>query len=396
MGALKGIKVLEFTHYIAGPYCGQVFADHGADVIKVEPLHGDPSRYENPMHNGKSLYFPTMNRNKKSISLDLKSSDSNKILKELIKESDIIVTNYATGVPERLGFDYETVKEINEKIIMIHITGFGLTGPYKNKNAYDGIIQAMSGVADLSGEPGRSPMKAGIYVADHVAAIQGVVGGLLALHSRQQTGQGQLVDIGMLDSMVSMLGFNLTAVNATDHVPTRIGNRSLNVFATIFPTKDGYVNVSPLTDKMWESFCTIIGRPEWLEDSSPYSKMDGRIDHYDNLEALISEWTIKRPTNEVVQLFEDGKVPAGAVRTMKEVVNDEHLQGRGMIKELEIPGYGTLEVPGVPVHLDATPSYRADGPPDLGQHTEEVLKSIGYSTKKTNKLSTAGIINCGK
>src|SRR5699024_6838302 len=266
MKALDGIKVLDFTHFIAGPYCSQTLADHGADVIKVEPINGEPSRTAYPVHESNSVYFAAMNRNKRGMAIDMKSIEGKKIVKKLLKKSDIVVTNYSVGDPEKLGIDYETISEINLKVIMVHITGFGLSGNRKNNSAFDGIVQAMSGISHLTGDSDGAPKKAGLFIADHIAGYQGVIGALLALQSHGKTGKGQLVDVSMLDGMVSMLAYNLSLVSLFDKEPHRAGNRSTNVFATTFPTKDGYVYIAPIAEKMWVSLCELIDKPEWARE----------------------------------------------------------------------------------------------------------------------------------
>src|SRR5699024_8696105 len=213
MKALDGIRVLDCTHFIAGPYCSQTLADHGADVIKIEPINGEPSRKANPMHDDFSVYFASMNRNKRGLAVDMKSEQGKQMMHKLVETADTLVTNYSVDITDKLGIDYKTISKINPKIIMVHITGFGLTGENKDRSAFDGIVQAMSGIAHLTGEHDGPPKKAGLFIADHIAGFHGVIGALLALQARNISGKGQLVDVGMLDSMVSMLAYNLSLVS---------------------------------------------------------------------------------------------------------------------------------------------------------------------------------------
>lgn len=389
---LSGIRVLDFTHYIAGPYCCQTLADHGAEVIKIEQINGEPSRVAEPIYNDISIYFETMNRNKKALSLDLKSKEGQEIIKKLIESADILVTNYSVGVPEKLGIDYETISSINPKIIMVHITGFGLTGANKNKRAFDGMIQGLSGAAHLTGEPDGPPIKSGLFIADHITGLQGANGALLALQARERTGKGQLVDVAMLDSMVSMLFENLSLVSVLKESPMRIGNRSRNVFATTFPAVDGYVYIAALAPKMWSEFCKVIGRPEWGSETSPYYTVNGRLDNYDELEQRISEWTSSRTVSEIVDLLENASVPCGKINTIEDVLKDEHLRNRDMLIDLEINDT-KVTVPGVVVKLSDEQSVLKNRSPKIGEHTKEILQEIGYSSSTIDALHKQGVIS---
>ncbi|WP_153731791.1 CaiB/BaiF CoA transferase family protein [Sporosarcina obsidiansis] len=376
MGALDGIKVLDFTHYIAGPHCSQILADHGAEVIKIEPLTGEPSRYANPMHKGSSIYFQAMNRNKRTLALDLKSKEGKKVIRKLIQTSDVLVTNYSVGVPERLGIGYEEVSKLNDKMIMTHITGFGLTGPMKDYGAFDGIIQAMSGVAHLTGEKDGQPLKTGLFIADHIAAFQGAIGVLLGLASRSRTGKGQLVDVGMYDSLVSMLAYNLSLASVFDKVPNRAGNRSTNVFATTFKSKDGYLYIAPLTENMWIDFCSVIGKPEYAEI---YSTTNSRLKDYDYLESEVNKWTGARTTNEIIDLLRERKIACGKVNSINDLLEDEQLKERNMLLSLELEG-DEIIVPGVVIKLSDDKDRKENPAPPIGYNTEEILKELGYSS----------------
>lgn len=375
MGALDGIKVLDFTHYIAGPHCTQILADHGAEVIKVEPIQGEPSRYSNPMHKGSSIYFASMNRNKRTLALDLKSKEGKEVIQKLIKTSDVLVTNYSVGVPERLGIGYEEVSKLNEKMIMAHISGFGLTGPMKDYGAFDGIIQAMSGVAHLTGEKDGTPLKTGLFIADHIAAFHGAIGVLLALVSREKTGKGQLVDVGMYDSLVSMLAYNLSLVSVFDKVPNRAGNRSTNVFATTFKSADGYLYIAPLTEKMWIDFCSVIEKPHFAKK---YAAMNDRLDHYNYLEDVVNEWTSKRSTDEVVRILREHKIACGKVNSVNDLLDDEQLKERNMLLSLELEG-DEIIVPGVVIKLSGDGERIEKPAPSIGFDTKDILKELGYT-----------------
>lgn len=395
MLSLEGIKVLDFTHFIAGPSCTQTLADHGAEVIKVEPLQGEASRVAYPMYEDDSIYFASFNRNKRSMSIDMKSTQGKQIVKYLLKSTDILVTNYAVGVPEKLGIDYDTISEINPKLIMVHITGFGLTGKKRKDSAFDGIIQAMSGIAHLTGESDGKPMKAGLFIADHIAGKQGVIGALLALQSRSVTGKGQLVDVSMLDSTVSMLAYNLSLVSVFNEKPRRSGNRSTNVFATTFPTKDGYVYIAPIAEKMWKELCVLIKKPEWANEDSVYNTVNGKLDNYDKLESEITKWTKSKSTSELISILSEKRIACGKVNSIEEVMNDEQIQHRDMLANLDFKGID-ITVPGTVVKMSGENNFKHSNAPSIGEHTEEVLLEFGYSERDIKSLEKNKVIRTEK
>ena len=384
MGLLKGIRVLDFTHFIAGPHCTQILADHGADVIKIEPLQGEASRKANPMYNDASLYFAAMNRNKRAFSLDMKAEKSKEIVHKLVKSADILVTNYSVGVPEKLGFGYEDISAINPKIIMVHISGFGLTGPLKHHGAFDGIIQAMSGISHLTGETEGPPLKTGLFIADHISALQGAIGALLALVARNQTGKGQLVDVSMLDSMVSMLAYHLSLVSIFQKSPTRAGNRSTNVFATTFKAKDGYIYIAPITDNMWSELCHVIGHPEF---STKYPTQKERLADYDFLEDEITKWTSTKTITEIEAILSEKKVAWGKVNSMEELLAHPQLVDREMLLNIKLDDMEAI-VPGVVLKMSEDDHLRKNNIPEIGEHNEEILRELGLTKQEIDGLTT--------
>lgn len=393
MTALHGIRVLDCTHFIAGPFCSQTLADHGAEVIKVEPVNGEASRKANPMYEDYSIYFASLNRNKKGLAVDMKSKEGKEIIHKLVKTADLLVTNYSVGVPEKLGIDYDTISKINPKISMVHITGFGLTGDKKFDSAFDGIVQAMSGISHLTGEADGKPLKAGLFIADHIAGIQGAIGALLALQAREKTGKGQLVDVGMLDSMISMLAYNLSLVSVFDIHPHRAGSRSTNVFATTFPSKDGYLYIAPLTQKMWEDLCTLIGRPDWKEPDSKYSTMKGRLKYYDELEQEISNWTSEKTTDEIIEILKKANIACGKVNTIGDLFEEKQLKQRNMLLNFHIYDDLEITVPGKVIKMSEDKIVNYNRPPFIGEHTEDILLEIGYSNREIAELLEANIIS---
>lgn len=393
MSALEGIKVLDFSHFIAGPLCSQILSDHGAEVIKVEALSGELARESIPFYKEKSIYFASMNRNKKSLAIDMKTVEGKDVIKQLIKNTDILVTNFSAGVPEKLGFDYETISKINPKIIMVHITGYGLTGPMNTYSAFDGAIQCMSGLAHLTGEKDGPPIKAGLFVADHVAAFHAAIGALTALQSRNANGEGQLVDVSMLDSMVSMLHYHMSLSSVFDINSHRAGNRSTNDFATIFKTKDGYIYIAPLTSKMWESFSAVMGKPELSEPSSPYADVHGQLEHYDYLEELVNQWTKQYNTQELIKVLRQENIACGEVNTIKDVLKNEQLKHRDMLMELDFEDI-KITVPGVVSKLSKDGQKdKGNKAPMVGEQSREILLANNFTIEQIEQLEKLGVIN---
>jgi CoA:oxalate CoA-transferase len=392
MGALDGIKVIEIGTAIAAPLCGQILADHGAEVIKVES-RDDINHKRTPMYKGLSVHFATFNRNKKSIALDLKSQEGKDVLHRLIEESDVILTNYTYGVPERLGFGYDKVSQINPRIVMTHVTGFGLTGSYHKKKALDPVILGMTGIHHLTGEPDGPPSTIGVYLADHFTAIQAAVGTLLALFSRTLTGKGQLVDVSMFDSMVSTHAFNFAESILSNITHKRSGTRVYYSFSGIFPSKDGYVVICPLSDKMWDAFSEAIGREDWKTDRSIYWDMDMRLKDFDQLEKEFNKWSCQYTTQEIVNILDGVGVPCGPVNTLEDVLNSPLINERDMIIPLNIPGYEEeIMVPGVPIKLSGTPHKMAAAPPFLSQNAKEILDNLGYFQKDIDEMVNKGTV----
>ncbi|MFD4819884.1 CaiB/BaiF CoA transferase family protein [Peribacillus butanolivorans] len=396
MSILSGIKVLDFSHYIAGPFCSQMLGDHGADVIKVEQIGGETGRIAKPFHQDESLYFAVQNRNKRALSINLKSNEGQEIVSKLVENSDILITNYGAGVPERLGIDFETISNINPEISMIHITGFGLNGPYKNHRAYDGIIQNMSGIASMTGHPDGPPTIVGTYIADHLAGLQAALGAMIALFHRERTGKGIFIDVSMLDSMLSMLGHRLSEVITTGVEHKRNGNRDLRSFCTTLPTLDGFVYIAPLTPKMWEDFCTLINKEEWFSTYSPYSTSAGRLEHRDVLEREITEWTKQFTKKEVFEMLQQVGIASGPVNTLKDIANDTHVKERDMIRKIKVHSGEEIFVNGVPIKIKDHSLPEFTPPPRIGEHSTDILADIGYSTEKINHLLENGVISSYK
>ncbi|SDY55530.1 CoA:oxalate CoA-transferase [Saccharopolyspora shandongensis] len=384
ISAMSGVRVLEIAHYIAGPQCCQILADHGAEVIKVEPPDGEMGRRAQPVHDGDSLYFAANNRTKRAITLDLRSEQGKEVLHELIGRADVLVTNYANGVPDRLGFGFDEVHRINPRAVMVHITGFGRTGPYSSWVAYDGIIQAMSGLADMTGEPDGAPTIAGPFVADNVTGMQAAMAAMLGLLARERTGRGQLIDVGMLDSMFPLLAHHLSVAAAGIGEPTRWGSALPTNYSGLYPAGDGWVYIAPITPKMWESFSALLGHPEWAEQEA--AERGWRVRERERIDAQVVEWTRGRTKAEVVAALQADGVVCGPVQSVADLVSDPQVRARGIAVEVPLRDGVHATVPGPALRLADTPARSPGRPPGLGEHTDEVLAQLGYSAERISAL----------
>jgi CoA:oxalate CoA-transferase len=393
MSILSGIKVLDFTHYISGPYCSQILGDHGAEVIKVEQIGGENGRVSKPIYHNESLYFAVQNRNKRALSINLKAKEGQKIIRKLVKDSDILITNYGAGVPERLGIDFDTISKINPQISMVHITGFGLNGPYRDYRAYDGIIQVMSGIASLSGQREGPPTMVGTYIADQLAGLQAALGAMLCLMNRERTGKGKFVDVSMLDSMISLLGYKLSEFMLSGKEYPRNGNQDLRSLSNTHPTNDGYIYIAPLTSKMWEDFCKIMGKNDWSKSDSPYFTSDGRLEHRVFLEENISEWTIQFSKKEVFEMLQEVGIASGPVNTLEDIANDPHIKERNMLRKMKVGNGEEVFVNGVPLKVKEDELTEFTSPPSIGEHSRDILKELGYSSIEINRFIEKDVIS---
>jgi CoA:oxalate CoA-transferase len=385
--ALNGIRVLELGHAIAAPHCAQILFDQGAQVIRIEPPGGDRTRGALPVTDGDSIYFAAHNRGKRSIILDLKSPRGKEAFLRLADASDVVVTNYSADVPDRLGIGYAALSARNPRLVFVHITGFGSEGPAREFGAYDGIIQAMSGVPWLSGEPGGPPVFVGAFVADQLAAMQGALGAVLALHRRAQTGTGGFVPVSMLDGYLTALAHHVGSALDLGEVPAANRNQVPTAFANTFPAADGHVYVAPLAPAAWQAFCQVIGAPPWLADSEPRWRItEGR----NKAEEVVAAWTASRRRSDIIAELRAAGVPCGPVNDVAEAVTDPVHQGRDPITTVRMRSGRQLHVPGPEVRLGAAAGELAV--PAAGQHTAEVLAELGYSEQDVAGLLADGVI----
>src|SRR4051812_43884402 len=373
-GPLKGLTVFDLTRVLAGPTCVQMLADLGADVIKIEkPGSGDDTRgFAPPFMPGtqESAYFVGVNRNKRSVTLDIAKKEGQEIALALLERCDILVENFKVDTLERYGLGYEQLHQRFPGLIYCSITGFGQTGPYAPRPGYDGLVQAMGGVMSLTGEPDGMPMKVGVPVADLFAGLYGCIGVLAALRHKQQTGQGQQIDIGMLDTHVAWLANQGMNYLATGENPARLGNQHPNIAPyQEFPTKDGYIILAVGNDPTFERFCKAFGQEHLLSDPR-FATNPIRVANRDVVTATLTPVMKSKTTAEWIDLLEAEKIGCGPINTLKDVFADPHVRARDMVVEMQHASGETVQVIANPVKLSATPpSYRSP-PPVLGQHTD--------------------------
>ncbi len=374
-GLLDGVKVLDLTRVLAGPYCGMMLADMGAEVIKIEmPGRGDDSRRNAPIVNGESAYFMNLNRNKRGMTLNLKSEEGKEIFRGLVKQSDIVLENYRPGVMEKLGLGYEELRKINPAIIYGAVSGFGHYGPYSKRPGYDILGQAMSGLMSTTGWPDSAPTRTGTAISDVMGGISCCVGVLAAYVNRLKTGEGEKVDVSLVDSMVSSLEIINMIYLCTGRVPTRIGNRYEAIYPyDSFQASDGMVIIACGNDKLYNVLKTVLKMPE-LEDEMYATNVD-RVKNHAPLKALIETWTKDKTIDEIVEILLDAGVPSAPINTIDRVAKDPHIAGaREMFVDLEHPVAGKMKVTGNQLKFTNRPVHIDKPAPTLGQHTEEILK----------------------
>jgi len=391
---LKGIRVLDLTRVLAGPYCAMLLGDMGAEVIKIEePDRGDDTRGWPPFANGESTYFMSVNRNKKSVTLNLKAPEGRELLKRLAKKSDVLLENFRTGTMEKLGLGYATLSKLNPKLVYCAMSGFGESGPESHRGGYDLIVQAESGVMDLTGFADGPPVKVGNSIADLVAGMSGAHGVTLALLVRQRTKRGQKVEIAMLDVMAALLTYQAGMYLNAGRTPARRGNEHPSIVPyEVFKAADAYLVIGAANDSLWERCCAALERPE-LAKESRYATVASRVEHRATLVPRLNEILGARPAADWLKRLGAAGVPAGRIRTVPEVCESEHLKARGMVVALAHPKAGTVKMMGVPIRLHGTPGRPTTAAPLLGADTESVLtRVLGVRRADVRRLRDAGVV----
>jgi formyl-CoA transferase/CoA:oxalate CoA-transferase len=392
--ALEGIKVLDLSRALAGPYCTMMLADMGAEVIKIEmPGRGDDSRsWGPPFVEGESAYFQSINRNKKSITLNMKSDKSTEIVHKLIKQSDVLVENFRPGAMERLGLGYEQVKAMNPRIIYCSISGFGQDGPYRMLPGFDQVLQGMGGLMSITGELGGPPIKVGVAIADISGGMFASNGILVALYNREKTGKGQMVDVSLLDSQVAWLTYRAGAYFASGEVPQPMGSgHPVIVPYQAFKAKDVFINIAVGNDQLWERFCKAVSLENVMNDPK-FATNAKRVENREEIVKIISDLIVTKDGEEWLKILTDAGIPCGPIYTVDKIFADPQVLHREMVKELDHPKAGKVKVTGIPIKLSDTPGEVETAPPVLGQHTQEVLTELGYNDKDLEKLKQEKVI----
>ena len=388
MNILEGIRVLDLSRVLAGPYCTMMLADYGADIIKIEPPgDGDDSRAFGPFVGKESAYFMSLNRNKRSITLNFKHQQEVELFQEMVKKADVVVENYRPGTMEKFGLGYDELKKINPRLIYAACSGFGHTGPYRDKPAYDIIVQAMGGVMSITGPENGEPTRIGASVGDIMAGMFTAYGVMMALFHRERTGEGQKVDVGMLDCQVAVLENAIARYVTSGIVPKPLGNRhpSITPFAS-FTAKDGHIIVGAGNDRLWQKLCNLLERPALLTDPR-FIDNAARTANVKELSVILDSIFVKKTISRWLDELEAAGLPCAPINTIDKVVNDPHIAARNMIIEVEHPVAGKLKMAGAPVKMSAAPGVPPSPAPLLGQHTAAIMQELlGWDEAETEKF----------
>jgi succinyl-CoA--D-citramalate CoA-transferase len=393
---LDDIRVLELGAFLAGPFCGQLLADFGAEVIKVEPPgKGDPMReWGRHRHNGRTLWWPILARNKKSVTLDLRSAAGQEIARELALQSDILLENFRPGTLEAWGLDYETLRAHNPGLIMVRVSGFGQSGPYRDKTGFGSIGEAMGGIRSITGFPDRPPTRIGISIGDSLAATFATIGALTALHQRGRSGQGQIVDIGIYEGVLALMESMIPEYQLTGHRRERTGNILPNVApSNIYPTRDGgWFAIGANADAIFKRLATAMGQPH-LADNPRYATHKARGENQAELDDLIAAWTVAFSADELQGLMDAHGVPAGRIYTAKEMLSDQHFAARQAIIGVADPLLGEVKMQNAFPFLSETPGGVDWTGPELGQHNADIFTGLlGMSAERLAELRERGIV----
>ena len=393
-GPLAGMRVLELAQIMAGPTCGMLLADMGADVIKVEKLPGgdDARGYREPLVNGVSAPFMMLNRNKRGIALDLKQAAGRDVLLRMVREADVLTENYRRGTLEKLGLGYDVLAKTNPGLIYCAVSGYGRTGPYADKGGFDLIAQGFAGLMSITGEPGGPPVKTGNSVADMNAGILAAVGILAAYAHKQKTGSGQVVDTSLMEAALQQTYWHAAIYFATGQSPGPTGSAHLLTAPyQAFAARDGWINIGGANQANWERIADVLGHPEWRADPR-FATNSARMANLDALTGAMSDVLATRTRAEWLAAFDAAGVPAGPVQTIGEALTHPQTLTRGMVVDLTHPQAGPTKALGCPLHFSATPTRVTRPAPLLGEHTREVLAEYGYNDDDIDALAAAGVV----
>lgn len=385
MQALQGIKVVELGQLIAGPFAGKTLADFGADVIKVEPPGvGDPLRKWRMLRDGTSVWWEVQSRNKRSVALDLRTPEGQEATRALLKEADVVIENFKPGTMEAWGMGWDELHALNPRLIMLRISGYGQTGPYRQKPGFGVLGEAMGGLRHLTGEPGRVPVRCGISIGDSLSAMHGAFGVMLALYHRDaRGGEGQVIDVALYESVFNMMESLVPEYDAFGAVRERSGSALPGIAPTnAYQCADGgYALIAGNGDSIFKRLMLAIGRPDLAQDPG-LAQNDGRVARVQEIDAAIEAWTKTKSLDDVLAVLDEAKVPAGKVYTVEDIVNDPQYQAREMIVEQKTATGDSVKVPGIVPKLSATPGRFAHPAPLLGEHTQDIVQATGWPARR--------------
>ena len=393
-GALKGLKVLDFSRVYSGPYCTMLLGDMGADIIKVEAQgKGDDTRYFYPVKDGESGYYNYFNRSKRSISLNLKDERGREIAQKLAQWADVLIENFSPGTMARLGLGYEDIKKVNPQIIYASISGFGQSGPYRDKVAYDGVAQAIGGMMSLTGEAGGIPLKTGPAISDAATGVHCALAIMSAIYNRMQNnGPGQYIDVSLMDTVFSILENGVPIYTVLGTNPTRMANTNPGSAPyNMYKSKDDYVIIATANDNLFHKLAGVMKQPELL-DIPEFKTNFSRKEHQPQIDAIVEKWTTQNTTAELEKMLDAAGVPVSPIKTVEQLCEDPHIKHRNMLVELEHPVLGKVKYPGNPINLSETPVKVNRRAPLLGEHNNEILNGLGYSDSDIARLKEEKVI----
>jgi len=392
-GPLSGIRVIELGSLIAGPFCSKTLADFGAEVVKIEPPgEGDPLRKWRRMRNGTSLWWQVQSRNKKSVTCNLRRPEGQEIVRRLARSAHIVVENFRPGALEKWNLGWEELSRENPKLVLVRISGYGQSGPYRERPGFAAIAEAMGGFRYVNGFPDRPPARPNLSIGDTIASLHGVMGALMALREAERTGKGQVVDVALYEAVFNCMESLLPEYDAGGYVRERSGSALPGIApSNLYPCKDGYVLIAGNADSLYQRLMSAIGRED-LRDDPALARNDGRAAQMERIDGAIAAYTSRFTQEEILREMEAAEVPAGRIYSIADIVKDPHFEARGMIESV-IAGDGEpLKVPGVVPKLSATPGRIRSAAPKLGEHTGDILRELKYSAFEIEQLRRDGII----
>jgi crotonobetainyl-CoA:carnitine CoA-transferase CaiB-like acyl-CoA transferase len=398
-GALAGLRVVEAGHLIAGPFCGHLFADHGAEVVKVEPRPaGDPMREWGGRYRGVGLYWPLIAREKKSVTCDLRRREGQTAFEALVASADVVIENFRPGTFERWGLGWERLREINPRLVMVRVTGYGQSGPYRDRTGFGSVGEAMGGLRHITGESGRPPVRVGISIGDALAATHGFTGALMALYARDRpggSGSGQMVDVALYEAIWMYMESTMADFDKLGRTRERSGALLPGIApSSVYPTADDeWVVIGANQDSVFRRLAEALGRPDWIADGASYSTHEGRGRAQTALDDAIAEWTRQRPTDTVLEIMNQAGVPAGRIYSAADIAVDAHYRAREMVVRIPEPNLDDelVAMPGIVPKLSETPGRVTRGGPRLGEHNDEVWPAL-LGDARLEELKCAGVV----